>query len=99
VNITYLKKYKERSDMYFREPPHTEEEKEERIEEVIALVGEDDKNKKYYCLFKGVDPKITVELSKKQFNRIPTTKRLNMLATFMQLVGTLREEEEGEDVV
>ncbi|EDO18102.1 Tkp3 protein, partial [Vanderwaltozyma polyspora DSM 70294] len=69
------------------------------IEEVIALVGEDDKNKKYYCLFKGVDPKITVELSKKQFNRIPTTKRLNMLATFMQLVGTLREEEEGEDVV
>ena len=88
INKYWFKKLYVRDDQFPKQPPRTESEIIQRIDEISGLVGYSESEQVFYCTFTDVDPQLTTKVHKDIISRyMDPDRKESLLSNFTQLAA------------
>ena len=97
INKYWLKKLYVRDDQFPKQPPRTESEIIQRIDEINGLVGYSESEQVFYCTFADVDPQLTTKVHKDIISRyMDPDRKESLLSNFTQLAAQTVEMSDEE---
>ena len=97
INKYWFKKLYVRDDQFPKQPPRTESEVIQRIDEISGLVGYSESEQVFYCTFTDVDPQLTTKVHKDIISRyMDPDRKESLLSNFTQLAAQTVEMSDEE---
>ena len=97
INKYWFKKLHIRDDQFPKQPPRTESEIIQRIDEINGLVGYSESEQVFYCTFTDVDPQLTTKVHKDIIGRyMDPDRKESLLSNFTQLAAQTVEMSDEE---
>ena len=97
INKYWFKKLHIRDDQFPKQPPRTESEIIQRIDEISGLVSYSESEQVFYCTFTDVDPQLTTKVHKDIISRyMDPDRKESLLSNFTQLAAQTVEMSDEE---